>query len=120
MIIFDHDGFQKKVMKIIKPLTDKKQRVYLFGNFNNDFNCNMPNTPAPLMLQAIKTKLQNCLLENAVTFHPGESVKNAQHDWMFTNRKNNKRYQKHKTTVYPVWHSVHAALHTSINTAKWS
>lgn len=97
----------EKIIKAVHNIIGKnKERLYLFGNFNLDFNQkNLTKEGVAVMNQLREASLiKDIPLFNTITHKSGYQL-----DWMFTNRINSQ-----VTTSYPVWYSDHVTLHTKI------
>lgn len=99
-------NLQKILIELHNKLGTNKERIYLFGNFNQDFNKKNKNKTSVEMMKNLKDA---GLTKDIPLFQTKTHKDGKQLDWMFTNRENSQ-----VTTSYPVWYSDHAAMHTKI------
>ncbi len=76
--------------------------MYLFGDFNEDFNINKQGV---LLNGLIKSLKLIPTIQKVKTHDKGKQL-----DWVFTNR----RREKQNSQINPVWYSDHAAIRTEL------
>ena len=113
--VYFHQGSYKKsasdhLVKFINYhienlASEQSSRLYVFGDFNEDFNINKHG----VLLNGLNSLELIPTIQSVKTHDKGKQL-----DWVFTNR----RREKQNSQIYPVWYSDHAAIRTELELWK--